>query len=163
MNWLTRITFGKSIKLTLVRASLIALLAIFVFRFLLIPIRLQGGSMEPTYKNRSFIFVNTLKYRCRNLHRGDIVIIKMAGTRVMLMKRVLALPGESIAFSNGTLIVNKRPVTEPYLSHKGNWNMEEMIVGTGEYYVAGDNRQVPLRMHNHGRVNLSRIIGGPLL
>ena len=118
--------------------------------------------MEPTYRNGSVNFVNTLRYRFHEPRRGDIVAIILAGRRVMLLKRIVGLPGERLAFRDGALIINGHPVPEPYLKSGYDWNMPELEVGPDEFFVVGDNRQMPLEVHLHGRVKRYKVVGGPL-
>ena len=78
-----------------------------VFKFVLLPIRVEGGSMLPTYQDRSVNFVNRLAYLFHEPRRGDVVAIGLlAGEHVMYMKRVVGLPGETVAFHKGHLYIN---------------------------------------------------------
>jgi signal peptidase I len=162
MRWYLRLLIGKSPRRTLVRAIIIAAVAFVVFRYLLIPIHLVGASMEPAYGDRSVNIVNTFRFRFRTPQRGDVVAIRMAGTRVMLFKRVIGLPNERIGFREGTLIVNGKEFHEPYVVYREKWNMPEVAVGNDEYFVAGDNRGNAIEGHALGRVDNRRIVGGPL-
>ena len=139
------IALGRSPRRTLKRVVVLALVSFLVFKFILLPVRLNGSSMEPTYHNGSINFIDTLRYRFREPRRGDIVAISLAGRRVMLLKRVLGLPGERLAFRDGTLIINGHPLPEPCLKSSGDWNMPEEKIGPDEFFVVGDNRQVPLK------------------
>ena len=153
---------GKSWRSTLIRAGALAVTAFVVFKFLLLPVRISGISMEPTYKNRSINFISTLSYRFQTPQRGDVVAIRMAGRRVMLFKRIIGLPDERLKFEKGKLIVNDEIINEPYLKTEYNWDLEEVLIGEDEFFVAGDNRGMAIDAHTHGRVSKERIIGGPL-
>jgi len=118
--------------------------------------------MEPSYANGSVNFVNTLRFRFGPPRRGDVVAIKMAGTRVMLFKRIVGLPNERIGFRNGILLVNGKEFQEPYVVHREQWNMPEVVTGENEYFVVGDNRGTAIEEHALGRVDKRRIVGGPL-
>jgi signal peptidase I len=94
MSRLQRFLF-PDINLTLmVRAGLVAVVAIGCFAWILIPFRINGYSMAPTYQNGSFNFCNRLHYLFSSPSHSDVVAIRYAGTRVMLLKRVLAVEGE---------------------------------------------------------------------
>ena len=86
----------------------------------------------------------------------------MAGRRVMLLKRIIAMPGESVGFSDGRLVIDGEDVPEPYVRKTGHWNMEAVRIGADEFYVAGDNRATAIGSHAHGRVERKRIVGGAL-
>lgn len=161
-KWARRIIYGRSLRHTLIRASILAVVAFVLFKFLLLPVRISGISMEPTYKNGSINFINTLRYWRHAPDRGDVVAIRMAGQRVMLFKRIIGLPGERLAFAKGLLLINEKVIPEPYLKNGCDWDLPEVIIGPNEFFVAGDNRGMPIEAHTYGRVECSRIVGGPL-
>jgi hypothetical protein len=57
--------------------------------------------------------------------------------------------------SDGTVHVNGAPLTEPYVRHNRSWNLEEVTLGSAEYFVIGDNRG----SSDFGRVDRDRIVG----
>lgn len=130
-----------------------------MFRGFLIPARLLGISMEPTYRDGSINFINTTAYRTAPPRRGDVVGIQLAGRRVMLFKRIIGLPGEKLGFEGGQLYINGEPFHEPYVATGSDWNMPEVRIGPDEYFAAGDNRQMPIENHELGRVRINRITG----
>lgn len=157
-----RIIIGKSPRRTFKRAAILLVVSFFLFRFILLPVRITGISMEPTYGDGSINFVNTLRYKFRQPERGDIVAIILAGRRIMLLKRVVGLPGERLMFRDGNLIVNGHLTPEPYLKNSYHWTTLEVEINSDEFFVVGDNRQMPPEAHQHGRVKRYKIIGGPL-
>jgi signal peptidase I len=161
-GWPRRIIVGSSPRRTALRAAVLAVCTFLVFRFVFLPVRISGESMEPTYANGSFNLVSLLRFRFRQPRRGDVVAIRMAGRHVMLFKRVLALPGERVAFRKGVLVIDGREVEESYVKRPCDWEMKEVVVGPNELYVAGDNRAMPIETHAHGRADRNRVIGGPV-
>jgi signal peptidase I len=157
-----RIIIGKSPRRTLQVALLLALLTFGVCRYVVLPVRVQGLSMEPTFRNRSIHLAYMLAYAKNKPRRGDIVLISMSGRGTMYMKRVLALPGERISFMGGQLFINGKPIDEGYLRERGSWTMPEMSLRPDEYFVAGDNRSVDISYHTLGSVYRSDILGGIL-
>ncbi|MEJ5238772.1 signal peptidase I [Limisphaera sp. VF-2] len=159
-HWLVRLAVGRHPRRTLVRAVVLALLTIAVFRYVLLPVRVQGISMWPTYQDRQWGLVNRLAYRWSEPRRGDVVCVRFtAGEHVMLLKRIVALPGETVGFRNGRLYVNGRPLEEPYVKTPCDWNEPERQLGPDEYYVVGDNRSMPREDHMHGITERWRIVG----
>ncbi len=159
---LRRILLGRDPAVTLRRAVLVAALTYLVVRHVCMPVRLHGISMEPTLHDGSMHPVNLLRYAFRPPQRGDIVVISMAGDHAFYLKRVLGLPGDTVAFRNGRLYVNRIETAEPYVAELGDWNMPDLLVPTNEYFVAGDNRSVPFEEHVLGTVSRQKIVGGPL-
>jgi signal peptidase I len=146
----------------LFRILLVALLAFTFFRFICVPFRIRGHSMEPTYKNGGFNFCFRLRYVFSEPERQDVVAIRLAGERVILLKRVVALEGDVVEFRNGTLYLNKKETDETYVRSPSNWNLPPREVDKGHVYVIGDNRSVPIDVHQFGQTPVRRIIGGPL-
>ncbi len=151
-----------SLKKRVVRIVLISLAAWLIFSYVLIPLRIQGRSMEPTYHDGGFSFCWRQRYLFSPPSPGDVVAIRFAGRHVMLLKRVVALAGDVVEFRNGILYVNDQQVDEPYVRFRSDWNLPPRTVGAGRVYVVGDNRGVPMKQHYFGQAELDRVIGGVL-
>src|SRR5262249_5398187 len=100
------------------------LIALVVKAFLFQAFYIPSDSMVPTLKNHDRVIVNKLSYKLHPVHRGDIVVFKTPrgpdGKPIDpsikdLIKRVIALPGESVSAQNGKVYINGRPLDEPYL------------------------------------------------
>ena len=89
-------------------------------------------------------------------------IVEMEDGSKYLLKRLVALEGDTVGFTDGRLIVNGETVDEPYVRCRGSWNLEPVTVAPGKCFVVGDNRGQPAYEHLFGEVDLSRIIGGLL-
>ena len=164
--WLRLFVIGRHPRTTLIRAVVLAALCYVVFfsHLVLMPVRVQGISMEPTYKDRSFNLVNRLSYLWHQPRRGDIVAVRAyAGYHLMLMKRIIGLPGETVAFERGRVLINGQPLDEPYEKWQSDWTVAPEKLGANEYLVVGDNRTMPPEDHTWGRVDRGRIVGKVLL
>ena len=118
--------------------------------------------MEPTYHNGGFNFCWKLRYLYSRPERHDVVAVRLAGNRVMLLKRVVALEGEMLEFRDGKLFVNGSRINEPYVQLPSDWNLPPRVVERGSVYVVGDNRSMDIESHYLGQTSIQRIIGGPL-
>ena len=154
-----RIVIGRHPRRTLVRVLVLAALSFITFRWVLIPVRAEGISMEPTYRSGSLNLLNRLAYRYRQPERGDIVGIKLAGPHVLYVKRIIALPGERILITRGQVYINGAPLAELYVRNRRDWDVPEVKLTPREYYVIGDNRGMRAADHDFGRVDMSRILG----
>ncbi len=146
-------------KKRLLRIFCISLCAYLFFSYVLLPLRIEGRSMEPTYADGGFSFCLRLSYLFSEPERGDVVAVRFAGRRVVLLKRVVALAGDTVEFQNGVLLVNNRRVNEPYVRYNSAWNLPPRQVAPGKVYVVGDNRGVPMEQHHFGQVSTRRILG----
>jgi signal peptidase I len=162
--WLRVAVVGRRPKRTLARVAVLVVAAVVVFKFVLLPIRVGGISMEPTFHDRAVNFINRLAYVRGGPQRGDVVGIlpsndTNAAFPFLLLKRVVGLPGETISFSGGHVCVNGERQEEPYLKLPCQWNVPGRTLGTNEYYFVGDNRSMPPEQHVHGVADRSQIVG----
>ena len=144
-----------------IRSSVVALLAVLIFGFVLRPCIIDGESMMPTYRSHGFTFCKRWSYWFSSPERSDVVIINYAA-RQHLLKRVVALAGDTVEFRNGELFVNGEKQHEPYLHYISNWNLKPRTVSPGCCYVVGDNRSQRMEEHIFGEVSIKRIKGKPL-
>ncbi len=156
------VLIGRNPQLTLIRIVLLVAVCVLVLKYIVLPIRVTGISMLPTYPDRAIRLVNRLAYRSHAPQRGDVVAIRLTGEHLMLLKRIVGLPGETLEFINGTLYIDGEPIQEPYVKMPCYWNLGPLQIGPGEYYVVGDNRSMAERDHTKGRVSLSKIVGKTL-
>jgi len=118
--------------------------------------------MAPTYMDGGFNFCFKLRYIFSRPERGDIVAIRLAGERVMLLKRVVAVEGDVVEFRNGDLFVNEDQIDEVYTRYPSDWNLAPRTVNKGHVYVVGDNRSVSIVIHRFGQTPVDRVVGVPL-
>lgn len=174
---LKRIVLGRNPRRTLVRATVLAVVLFVVFRSVLLPVRIIGVSMEPTYKSNTINFVNRLAYVFGKPQRGHVVAVYyarapehssthmtllrrvFAGPSVLLLKRIIALPGETIAITNGIVYINGEPLAEPYVKARAAWQLPPIKLAETEYFLIGDNRGMDQRDHEFGRAEANRIVG----
>ena len=160
MNWMKRFFLPKITRGFVLRLLIVTVAAILIFSQVLIPLRIQGQSMEPTYRDGGFTFCWRFRYQWTEPAHGDVVVIRFSGHRVVLLKRVVALAGETVEFRHGVLFVNDQPIDEPYLQTASDWQLPPRVVEPGKIYVVGDNRSVAIERHHFGQVDRQRILGG---
>ncbi len=146
--WL-RFIFGKNPAWTTVRILFVVFVTLIVFKFILLPIRVTGDSMFPNYRHGQIKFVNRLAYRSVRPQRGDVVAVEFAGKEVLLLKRIIGLPGETFQVNNGEVFINGNTLEEPYANGKIPSSVrnrlgytEPIPLGPDEYMVVGDNRNI---------------------
>lgn len=154
--------FPKLNRRLLIRTAIVAAAAFAFFGTICLPMKVRGLSMSPTYRDRGFNFCWRPGVWFRTPRRGDVVMIRYAGKRVALLKRVVGIAGDTIAFKSGVLIRNSAPVEEPYVAGPCDWNLEARVVRPGCVYVVGDNRAVEMDVHLFGEVKTERILGVPV-
>jgi signal peptidase I len=146
-----------------VRDLLIALsVPLLIVIFLAQPFRVEGRSMRPILDDGERILVEKMTPRFGLHHRGDIVVFRSpADPRRLLVKRIVGLPGESIALREGRLLTDGQPLRENYLT-KGTLSEGEFgptTLGPDEYFVLGDNRSDSEDSRSWGPVSSRLMIG----
>ena len=97
--------FPKLTRGFFIRLSVIIVLALAVFRFLLMPCVIDGESMTPTYSKSGFTFCKKWSYWFSPVKRSDVVVVEYTG-KTYFLKRVVALAGDTVEFRNGLLFRN---------------------------------------------------------
>jgi signal peptidase I len=142
MRWV----FGKNPKRTLFRLVFLVVICLVLFRVVLIPIRVSGFSMYPTYRDGKVNVVNHQAYRWKKPKRGDVIAFRFPeeGKDVVLLKRIVGLPGERVMVVKGRPFINRQPLSEPYAIYGKNppSSQKEITLRPDEYYVMGDNRSI---------------------
>jgi signal peptidase I len=125
-----------------------ALVVAFVVKtFLVQAFYIPSSSMEPELRISDRVLVNKLSYRLHDVNRGDLVVFERprcdgADPVVKdLIKRVIALPGETVEGRDGRVFVDNRALAEPYLP-PGQTTSEfgQQKIPPGHVWVMGDNR-----------------------
>jgi signal peptidase I len=142
-----------------VSVQVVVLLAIVMAFFLRVP-QVTGPSMLPHVQPGELVLINTLAYRFGPIRRGDIIALNHEeATAQTFLKRVVALPGDRVRIERGTLIVNERPVAEPYVSFPDRRDVPAVTVPAHGVYVLGDNRAESEDSRTWGPVDESAVIG----
>ena len=101
------------------------------------------------------------------LKRGQVAVLfpTAAHAEPPLIKRVIGLPGETITIAQGQVAINGQPIDEPYLNGLATQCFQNCTVtlGTGQYFVLGDNRPNSLDSRSFGPVTADNIIGQVVL
>lgn len=149
------------LKIKIIRLIVIALTTILVCRFIFVPFRTNGVSMEPTHVDGRFCFANRLSYLIKEPRRGDIVVVRSneKPNPRYLLKRIIALPGETMEIKDGKTFIDGELYNEPYLEYQSNWNLGPIELDSNHYYIIGDNRSMDVSEHIHLQVHRKNIIG----
>jgi signal peptidase I len=140
-----RVVFGRRPKRTLVRLICLVVTTLLVFRFVLIPIRVSGLSMTPTYRDGKVSLVNHQAYRWSKPKRGDVVAFHWPEEgNVVVIKRIVGLPGERVKMVDGRTYINGKRLPEPFArtGKDAPTSASELKLDDDEYFVIGDNRGI---------------------
>lgn len=110
------------------------------------PISVASPSMEPALKTGTLLILDKLTLRVREPRRGDVLSFRSPVNEHDLLKRVIALPGETVEMRNKVVFINGKELHEPYAVHSrageslAGDNLEPQIVPKNGFFMLGDNR-----------------------
>ncbi|MBL1138180.1 MAG: signal peptidase I [Chloroflexi bacterium] len=125
----------------------------------------EGHSMEPSFYDHERIVVSRLHYILGDPQRGDVVVLDL-DNQIDLLKRIVALPGETVTMDEGQIFINGVALDEPYvaeLCQTYSCQDRQWVLGDDEYFVLGDNRNHSRDSHDFGPIKRSQIIGKVLM
>ena len=134
-------SLGEEIKDWVV-AILIALVLSFIIRYFIVELYLvDGPSMRPTLQSAERLVVNKFIYRFRPPERGEILVFRYPKDPSRdFIKRVIAVPGDTIEIKDGRVFVNQQLMNEPYILSKTRGDYPLTTIPEGHIFVMGDNR-----------------------
>jgi signal peptidase I len=151
---------------------ILGIVAIVLFKFY-IPSNVMGSSMFPTLEDGDRVIFYKLACAYKLWQRGDIVYLIPPNSdgKTAFVKRIVGLPGETVRVYDGGVSINGIPLREPYAYfdhdfHKLRENRNEIqifILGDGEYFVMGDNRDNSNDSRAFGHVDRKNIYGKLIL
>ncbi len=162
---------------TILSAVIIAML---VRAFIAEPIRVDGYSMTNTLQDGEIVLATKYDYLLGQPQRNDIVICRYPGrvnekgaftvnvsaalaldTYTLFVKRLVALPGDTVQISGGHLYVNGEYVEDPEFMASVPYDYPLRTLGEDEYFVIGDNRRTShdSRADDVGPISQDAIMG----
>jgi len=159
------------------------ILAMIIRAFVIQAFKIPTGSMRPTLLEGDLILVNKFIYGAkipftdlrlpalRQLKRGDVIVfIYPEDPKKDFIKRLVALPGETVEIKNGTIYVNDKPLLDPifnqrYYYNRGDFSVEEkkIVVPKDSVFVLGDNSASSKDSRYWGFLPLKNILGKALI
>jgi len=180
-SWAVRV--GKFVW-ELIQTVALTLLIFFAMRAVVQNFKVEGTSMEPTLHHNQFLIINKMTYARadgtplerildHNGHdsgaplfmfgepsRGDIVVFRFpAQPDKDFIKRIIAVPGDTIEIRSGRVYLNGVASTEPYIRLGATYDAPTRVVPPGQYFVLGDNRPNSSDSHVWGFVPADNLIG----
>jgi len=123
----------------------------------------NGYCMEPGLQDGQQLLINKVIYYFHEPERGDVVIFypppPYSPDETPFIKRIIALPGDTIEVANGAVYVNGLKLDEPYIKEPPTYTFRQGKIPEDEYFVLGDNRNYASDSHTGWTVPRQNIIG----
>ena len=120
---------------------------IFLIVYLLIlrPHKIKGQSMHPNFPDGEYLLTEKVSYYRNDPQRGDVIVFKPPISEDEFIKRVIALPSETVMVQGGKVYINDTELKEDYIKVDTNPSGflaegQKYTVPAENYFVMGDNR-----------------------
>ena len=142
----------KKIVSSLIQTGVVVALTVIVFKYIVIPVKIDGVSMENSLHDQDIALINAWGVKEENIHRFDVAVLQIDLLNEKIIKRVIGLPGETVECKNDVLYINGVEIAQNFLDEKfieeskitynSSYFTEDFKVelADDEYFVMGDNR-----------------------
>ena len=145
--------FWKIIR-DLIPYVFIVFLVIIVRTYIATPVRVDGNSMRKTLEDGDIL----LLYKMAKFERNDIIVLDEKEDEEIIIKRIIALPGETIKIQNGKIYINDKEYNDEF-AYGDTSDYEQVTLGENEYFILGDNRLISKDSRYFGTITEDEIIG----
>ena len=125
--------------------------------------RIESHSMQPNFFEGQFILVNKLAYRFGDPDRGDVIVFHNPNnTNEDYIKRVIALPGDTLEIHNQAIYINGQALEEPYNANPirpSDQPVGPLVIESDHLFVMGDNRPNSSDSRRFGQISQDLIVG----
>ncbi len=141
------------------------IVALVVTKFLIQAFFIPSASMFPTLAIDDRVLVNKLSYDLHEVNRGDLVVFERPASEAQsdvkdLIKRVVAVEGDTVESIDGKLVINGEPQDEPYVASGAETSgVDSQTIPPGHVFVMGDNREDSRDSRFFGPLDEELIIG----
>lgn len=144
--------------------TLSVFIAAVVILFIYQPVKVEGTSMMPALVDQERIFINKFVYRfgIGQVERGDTVVFWFPGDpSKSYIKRVIGLPGDTVAVDQGTVLVNGKALQEDYVpvEYRDRLSSARQVIPEDHFFVLGDHRSSSNDSRSWGPLHRRHIYG----
>ena len=134
-------SLGEEIKDWVVSIVIAVVLAMIIRTFVVELYLVEGPSMRPTLQHAQRLVVNKFIYHFRAPEKGEVLIFRYPKDPSRdFIKRVIAVPGDTIEIKDGNVFVNGELQNEDYILSKCRGDYPKSTIPEGHIFVMGDNR-----------------------
>ena len=131
----------------------IVLVVVLIRTFIITPVRVDGDSMKNTLKNGDIL----LLYKLGSINRLDIIVLDEEKDNEKIIKRVIGLPGETVAIKKGKIYINDKVIDDEY-AYGETSDYDKVTLEDDEYFILGDNRLISKDSRYFGPIIKGKIV-----
>ncbi len=149
---------GLWLRDLLISAGVSVLIILFLYQ----PVRVEGTSMLPRLEDHDRLFINKFVYHISSIERGDVVVFHYPrDPEKSYIKRVIALPGDSLRIDQGQVWVNGKALAEMYVPtmYRDSRSYAATVIPDDCFFVMGDHRSISSDSREFGVVERDLIYG----
>lgn len=132
----------------------IVVVVVLIRTFIITPVRVDGDSMKNTLKNGDIL----LLYKLSSIDRFDIIVLDEEKDNEKIIKRVIGLPGETVAIKKGKIYINDKLIDDEY-AYGETSDYNKVTLRDDEYFILGDNRLISKDSRYFGPIKDNEIKG----
>ena len=123
----------------------------------------EGPSMQPNLYYGQRVMMEKVTYQLfHGPRRGDVVVVNVPDSSEPLIKRVIALPGETIEMRDGRVLIDGEVIEEPWVKHTATRDFQATTVPPLHVFIMGDNRPDSRDSRAFGPIHIDQIEGRAL-
>ena len=132
----------------------IVVVVVLIRTFIITPVRVDGDSMKNTLKNGDIL----LLYKLSSINRFDIIVLDEEKDNEKIIKRVIGMPGETVAIKKGKIYINDKVIDDEY-AYGETSDFDKVTLADNEYFILGDNRLISKDSRYFGPIKENEIKG----
>lgn len=122
--------------------------------FIATPVRVDGDSMNKTFKNGDILIL----YKLSKIKRFDVIVLHEEKDNEKIIKRVIGMPGDTVAIKDGEIYINDEKIDDEY-AYGMTTDYERITLKSDEYFILGDNRLISKDSRYFGPIKEKEIKG----
>lgn len=164
-------TNKKKYIYSILEMVVVVVVTVCVFKYIVIPVRIDGISMENGLHDENIALINAIGVNEENMKRFDVVVAYCEALNEKIIKRVIGMPGDTVEFKDDILFINGKVIEQDFLdkefvdSSKVTYNADKFtddfkaVVDSDEYFLMGDNRLRSADSREFGGFTIDKILG----
>ena len=146
--------FIKRIIKELIPYIIIVVVVVLIRSFFATPVRVDGDSMNKTFKNGDILIL----YKLSEIKRFDVIVLHEEKDNEKIIKRVIGMPGDTVAIKDGEIYINDEKIDDEY-AYGMTSDYDRITLKSDEYFILGDNRLISKDSRYFGPIKEKEIKG----